>query len=161
MYTTAPFSVPAEAFANALMRRKGAAAVLLALPAAAAAIVGIQDLRWLILALMWLLIIVPAIMANVWLALTADRGAEWFVRPQIWAVDNFSQSVSVMFFDMDTDFDDSPAPAKTLTLTADDIADVHFGNKYLTLYLKHRPLGIRLLLIPKRLADGGRMFDFL
>lgn len=151
---TEPFTVSPTVYAFAYARRRaGRTMVLPGLFVAGLLIAGLYDVRFVILALMLLLLVVPLLYLFGWLSLSSRPEILAVTRPQQWHFDLTSNTFTVHFHACD-DREATEEPLSVMTVTANDVRDLVIGSRYSVIELSEA-FENEFLLIPTKILPGG------
>ena len=133
--TTEAFKIPAVRYVLAEEgRRMRVAALCLSVPVAVLAVASLADIRYLILALMVLLVAYPGVMAIVWLSALAHPGVARRQRRQRWIVDDAGITVEYLSGEPENE---SEEVIDSERIDKARIAEVEYSGKYV--YIKLNP----------------------
>lgn len=158
--SSGPFKVSPSAYAIAYGRRRAGIVVALSLIVAGGlAVAGLYDVRFGILALMFVFLILPPLYLAGWLAICSRKDIVTVSRPQQWFFDTADNSIEICFYEFD-DLNAEDRPASTLRICQSDVRRFTAGRTYALLELSGHS-SHQLLLIPIELVPASYCRSFI
>lgn len=123
------YSIPAKEYASVYLRRYCTMpGIFIAAMLAVAAIAGFDDMRWWILALMFIFIVAPMALAMTWFVVTGRDDMPLRLHPQ--SITEQNGNLSIEFYPYDYDAE-NPMSILTVSICKDLLSKADYGKRYI------------------------------